>query len=85
MSVEYSFPSLVHAYFDCRASKRNSASALAFEERLEENLLQLDDELRTGTYCPGRSVCFVITRPKPREVCIGFTAQESSVKTFQSD
>lgn len=66
--AEYSFADLVRAYFDCRASKRNSASALAFEERLEENLLQLDDELRTGTYRPGQSVCFVITRPKPREV-----------------
>lgn len=66
--ADYPFPELVQAYFDCRASKRNSASALAFEERLEHNLLELDDELRAGTYRPGPSVCFVITRPKPREV-----------------
>ncbi|MFA6904482.1 MAG: RNA-directed DNA polymerase, partial [Gallionellaceae bacterium] len=26
------------------------------------------DELRNGTYRPGKSICFVITRPKPREV-----------------
>ncbi|WP_244108521.1 RNA-directed DNA polymerase [Burkholderia anthina] len=29
---------------------------------------RLHDELVAGTYRPGRSICFVITRPKPREV-----------------
>ena len=29
---------LVQAYFDCRRTKRNSASALAFEARLERTL-----------------------------------------------
>ncbi|WP_246174963.1 RNA-directed DNA polymerase [Pandoraea bronchicola] len=28
----------------------------------------LHDELADGSYRPGRSICFVITRPKPREV-----------------
>ena len=59
---------LVRAYLDCRASKRNSASALAFEQHAERNLLALLDELQAGTYQPGRSICFFITRPKPREV-----------------
>lgn len=58
----------MRAYFDCRATKRNTPSALAFEQNLERNLIALHDELRAGTYRPGRSVCFVITRPKPREV-----------------
>ena len=58
----------MQAYLDCRANKRNSASALAFEQRLESNLLELHDELCSGRYRPGRSICFVITRPKPREV-----------------
>lgn len=66
--ADFSFEDLVEAYFGCRRSKRNSASALAFETCLERNLLQLDTELRFGTYRPGRSICFVITRPKPREV-----------------
>ncbi|WP_321905189.1 RNA-directed DNA polymerase [Paraburkholderia tropica] len=35
---------------------------------LERNLRELYDEIANGSYCPGRSVCFVITRPKPREV-----------------
>ncbi|KVO95581.1 reverse transcriptase [Burkholderia ubonensis] len=36
--------------------------------RLERNLRRLYDELADGSYTPGRSTCFVITRPKPREV-----------------
>ena len=59
---------LAQAYFDCRRTKRTSASALAFELDLERNLLALQDELASGSYRPGRSVCFVITHPKPREV-----------------
>ena len=66
--AEFSFTELVEAYFDCRKNKRNSASALAFEQRLERNLCRLHDELVAGTYRPGRSICFVVTRPKPREV-----------------
>lgn len=65
---DFTFAELAKAYFDCRRTKRNSASALAFEERLERNLRRLFDELQAGTYRPGRSICFVITRPKPREV-----------------
>lgn len=56
------------AYFDCRRSKRNTSSALTFEVGLERNLLQLYEELKDGSYRPGRSICFVITSPKPREV-----------------
>jgi retron-type reverse transcriptase len=67
-SNPFSFDDLVAAYLDCRRTKRNSASALAFEERLEANLCDLRDELIAGSYSPGRSICFVITRPKPREV-----------------
>lgn len=62
------FQQLVEAYLDCRRTKRNSASALAFEAHLEHNLCELHDELISGQYQPGRSICFVITRPKPREV-----------------
>jgi RNA-directed DNA polymerase len=62
------FSDLVAAYFDCREHKRNSLTALAFESDLERNLTALFDELVAGTYQPGPSICFVITRPKPREV-----------------
>jgi RNA-directed DNA polymerase len=66
--ADFSFPELVQAYFDCRRNKRNSATALAFEQNLERNLCRLSDELIDGSYRPGKSICFVITRPKPREV-----------------
>lgn len=66
--ADFSFEELVLAYLDCREHKRNTASALAFEQGLERNLFGLADELRANTYRPGRSICFVITRPKPREV-----------------
>ncbi|MDH0495735.1 RNA-directed DNA polymerase [Comamonas aquatica] len=59
---------LVQAYLDCRRHKRSSASALAFEINLESNLAALHTELVDGSYRPGRSICFVVTRPKPREV-----------------
>ncbi|MBG0879383.1 RNA-directed DNA polymerase [Burkholderia sp. 9775_39] len=64
----FTFAELVEAYLDCRRTKRNSPAALAFEADLEHNLRELHDELTEGTYRPGRSICFVITRPKPREV-----------------
>jgi RNA-directed DNA polymerase len=63
-----SFEDLVAAYFDCRRHKRNTKSALAFELDLERNLVGLFDELAGGHYRPGPSICFVVTRPKYREV-----------------
>ena len=59
---------LVQAYRDCRRTKRNSASALAFEAHAEHHIYELCQELASGTYKPGPSICFVITHPKPREV-----------------
>lgn len=64
----FNFEELVQAYYDCRRSKRNTNSARRFEQDMEANLLDLYEQLIAGTYRPGRSICFVITRPKPREV-----------------
>jgi RNA-directed DNA polymerase len=66
--AEFSFEALVKAYFDCREHKRNTVAALSFEADLERLLWELFEELRSGQYRPGPSICFVITRPKPREV-----------------
>ena len=57
-----------YAYYDCRKEKRNSWSALRFEEQLERNLMQLHRELQDGTWEPSRLSCFVITHPRPREI-----------------
>ncbi|MCJ8207681.1 RNA-directed DNA polymerase [Pseudomonas sp. RGM2987] len=35
---------------------------------LERSLVELHRDLIAGTYRPGRSICFVVTRPKAREV-----------------
>jgi RNA-directed DNA polymerase len=67
-SSNYSLELLLRAYQDCRKHKRNTQSALAFEQDLERNLWSLHQEIIDGSYTPGRSICFVITRPKPREV-----------------
>jgi hypothetical protein len=66
--ADFSFAELVQAYLDCRQTKRSSASALAFEQDQERQLARLYDELADGSYRPGCSICFIITRPKPREV-----------------
>lgn len=59
---------LFQAYYDCRRTKRNTRNALAFEERLERNLMNLYHDLIDGSYKPGRSICFVAQHPKVREV-----------------
>ena len=56
------------AYFDCRRTKRNSINQLRFEADLESNLVALYRDLVNGDYKIGRSVAFVVTRPKIREV-----------------
>ncbi|MGB8422241.1 MAG: RNA-directed DNA polymerase [Paraburkholderia sp.] len=66
--ADVTFLEVLEAYLDCRRTKRNTRSALAFEQNFEANLLELYDELIDGSYRPGRSICFVVTRPKAREV-----------------
>lgn len=63
-----SYSELLEAFRDCRRTKRNTASARAWEANLEQNLQVLHEQLNGGTYTPGRSICFAVTRPKRREV-----------------
>lgn len=65
---DFTVSALFQAYYDCRLTKRNSESALRFEERLERNLMDLYHELLSGQYYPGQSTVFVVTYPKVREV-----------------
>ena len=64
----FTFQSLWRHYRRCRRNKRNTLNALAFEVDAESNLLELQQELRSHTYRPGRSICFLTDGPKPREV-----------------
>lgn len=66
--ADFSLANVTQAYLDCRRHKRSSASARAFEQQQEANLAALSESLQDGSYTPGRSICFVVTRPKPREV-----------------
>ena len=59
---------LFEAYFKCRSNKRNTVNALAFEVDYEANLLQLHEEINSGSYQPGRSIAFVINKPVKREI-----------------
>ena len=59
---------LLKAYLDCRKTKRKTINALKYELDLEQNLSKLEHSLFTRTYAPARSICFVVTVPKPREI-----------------
>lgn len=64
----FGFETLWRQYRRCRRNKRNTVNALRFELDAETHLLTLQQELRSHTYRPGRSICFITTGPKPREV-----------------
>ena len=68
MNTIFTFEKLYRAYLDCRKTKRKTINALKFEMNLERNLFQLQKELNNKTYKPGRSICFVVTDPCPREI-----------------
>lgn len=59
---------LLEAYYDCRRSKRRTASAIVYEMDYESRLIDLCDRVNARTYKPGKSICFVVTRPRYREV-----------------
>lgn len=59
---------LLEAYYDCRRNKRKTASALVYEMDYESRLIALRDRINTGAYQPSKSICFVVTRPRYREV-----------------
>jgi RNA-directed DNA polymerase len=64
----FSFAAVEASYRECRRRKRGTVNALRFEVDLERNLSELARDLQSGSYTPRRSVCFLATRPKLREV-----------------
>lgn len=65
---EIKLEELFKAYFDCRKNKRNTINALAFEVDYESKLIELCDEINSGTYQPGKSIAFVVNQPVKREI-----------------
>jgi RNA-directed DNA polymerase len=68
MNCDLTVSELFQAYYDCRKAKRNTWNALDFEQNLERNVMDLYYELINNAYEPGRSIMFVVTKPKAREV-----------------
>jgi hypothetical protein len=64
----FTFATIYSAYMECRRTKRNTINQLAFEANLLENLWSLHDELNAGSYKIGKSICFLTSSPKLREV-----------------
>lgn len=64
----FKYEEIYDAYIRCRKSKRNTVNALSFEVDLIENICDLETCLNNRTYRPSRSVCFVTSSPKLREV-----------------
>lgn len=62
------YKNLLKCYYECRKRKRYTVNALKFELDFENKLLKLQRELISHTYKPGKSVCFIVTKPKPREI-----------------
>lgn len=67
-TIMVTFEQLYRCYLSCRRNKRNTLNQLDFESNAEGNLIRLEKELNTRTYRPGRSICFVLKKPKLREV-----------------
>ena len=59
---------LERAYLACRRRKRGTHNAIRFEASLLDNLCTLEEELRSRSYRPSSSICFVQRRPKMREI-----------------
>lgn len=71
IAEEFSISKLFEAYYDCRKHKRNTMQAIDFEFELEKNIFELYEEIANNTYEIGKSICFIVTEPKPREVWAG--------------
>lgn len=56
------------AYYQCRKRKRSTINALEFEVDYEANLVKLWKDVNSGKYEIGKSICFLVTRPKLREI-----------------
>ena len=64
----YDFGNLYNAYLLARRNKRYKKEALLFRQRLEENLIQIQNELIWKTYRTGNYRTFYVYEPKARLV-----------------
>lgn len=62
------YEGLFEAYLDCRVHKSRTNNCIKFTLDVEGNLLDMMVAINNRTYKPQRSICFVVSRPKYREV-----------------
>lgn len=67
-SITVPLDEIFEAYYDCRKNKRKTLNALKFEVNYEDNCVQLWEEINIKTYEIGKSITFIVTKPKPREI-----------------
>ncbi|WP_337054051.1 RNA-directed DNA polymerase [Pseudoxanthomonas sp. USHLN014] len=65
---EVTLQGLHRAWKYARRQKVPSHNQLRFDTRWMDNLIQLQEELASGTWSPRPSTCFIATRPKAREI-----------------
>jgi len=65
---EFSLRQLHKAWREARSGKKPSQNQLAFDVLWADGLLDLQRRINNGTWEPGKSACFVATRPKAREI-----------------
>lgn len=63
-----SFEALLEAHYKARKGKREKKNIILTELTLEQNLLELEQKLKTGTYRHGSYKIFKIYEPKEREI-----------------
>ena len=68
IAVPVSFAACHAAWLKARRGKRPSANQLAFEVRWVDRLLELKTALRAGRWQPARTVSFIVSHPKTREI-----------------
>ena len=66
---EDEFSGWMDAYFDCIANKRTSAQCDRYRAvDVEDDLWELMHEVKERSYKPSVSSCFIVTRPRLREI-----------------
>ncbi|QQS26803.1 group II intron reverse transcriptase domain-containing protein [bacterium] len=68
MDTYFTFANLHQAYLDCKKYKNQTFYHQKFAYDLEKNLSKLELDLVNRTYRPERSIAFVVTQPKIREI-----------------
>lgn len=68
MSGVFTLRALYDGYRACRRRKRGTANAQRYERGLLDHLVDTAQALQDRDYVPSRSLCFVVRRPKAREI-----------------